>query len=236
MPTHISTIRQVSSWDRPRIRAVTLARLPAYAGLSAIIVLAALLRFYNIDAIGDANTYYTAGIKSMLTSWKNFFFVAAEPGGSVSIDKPPLGLWLQAVSAYFLGMNGFAVALPQIVAGILSVPVLFHLVRMHFGTVAGLLAAFVLAVTPVAVATDRNNTMDSTLVFTLLLAAWVFLQATKSGKLRYLLLGAVLVGLGFNIKMLQAFLPLLAFYAVYFLGARIRWRTRLAHLALASVC
>jgi 4-amino-4-deoxy-L-arabinose transferase-like glycosyltransferase len=37
----------------------------------------------------------------------------------VSIDKPPVGLWLQAISAYFFGVNGFGVLLPQIVAGIL---------------------------------------------------------------------------------------------------------------------
>jgi hypothetical protein len=36
-------------------------------------------------------------------------------------------------------------------------------------------------------------------------------------------LGAFLLGLGFNIKMLQAFLPLPAFYALYFFGSKIKW-------------
>jgi 4-amino-4-deoxy-L-arabinose transferase-like glycosyltransferase len=48
----------------------------------------------------------------MLTSWHNFFYAAFEPGGSVSVDKPPLGFWLQAISAFFLGVNGFSLALP----------------------------------------------------------------------------------------------------------------------------
>lgn len=203
--------------------------------LVAILILAAVLRFYDIQSIGDGNTYYTAAVESMLQSWKNFFFAAAEPGGSVTVDKPPLGLWLQAISAFFLGVNGFAVTLPQILAGILSVALLYHLVRRYFDEGAGLLAALLLAIAPVAIATDRNNTMDSTLTFTLLLAAWAYLQAADRGKLRWLMLGGLLVGLAFNIKMLQAFLPLPAFYALYFLGSRERWPHKLFNLFLSTI-
>lgn len=203
-------------------------------GLAAILVLAAALRFANLDSLGYVNHYYTAAIESMLQSWHNFFYVAAEPGGAVSVDKPPLGLWLQAISAYFLGVNGFAVVLPQILAGLASVAVVYHLARRSFGVVAGWVAALALAVTPIVVATDRNNTMDSTLILTLLLAAWAFIKATESGRRRYLLLGAVLVGLGFNIKMLQAYLPLPAFYALYFLGASQNVRRKLVNLTLAT--
>jgi 4-amino-4-deoxy-L-arabinose transferase-like glycosyltransferase len=90
------------------------SRLWRRVALSAILLLAAGLLFYKLDALGYANHYYTAGVASMLQSWHNFFFVAAEPGASVSIDKPPVGLWLQAISAYFLGVNGFAMVLPEI--------------------------------------------------------------------------------------------------------------------------
>jgi 4-amino-4-deoxy-L-arabinose transferase-like glycosyltransferase len=87
----------------------------------------------------------------------------------------------------------------------------------------------------VAIAVERNNTMDATLTFTLLLAAWAFIKATDSGKLRWLMLGMILVGLGFNIKMLQAYLPLPAFYALYFLGSREGWFRKIANLFLATV-
>ncbi len=203
--------------------------------LALIVLLAVALRFSNLAAIGYSNHYYTAGVESMLQSWRNFFFVAAEPGGSVSIDKPPLGLWLQAISAAIFGVNGFGVLLPQLLAGVLSVLVMYHLVRRSFGTPAGLLAALALAVTPVAVAIDRNNTMDSTLILTLLLAAWAFIKATETTRLRYLLLGALLVGLAFNIKMLAAYLPLPAFYALYFLGANERLWHKAGKLILATV-
>jgi 4-amino-4-deoxy-L-arabinose transferase-like glycosyltransferase len=188
-------------------------------GITAIVILAVLLRFTNLDALGYANHYYTAGVKSMLQSWHNFFFAAAEPGGSVTIDKPPVGLWIQVISAYFLGVSGFSVLLPELLAGTISVIVLYYLVRRSFGITPGLLAALALAITPVVVATDRNNTIDSLLILTLLLATWAFIKATETSKLRFLLLGATLVGIGFNIKMLQAYLPLPAFFALYFFGS-----------------
>lgn len=209
-------------------------RVWEFLGIAIVGVIAAWLRFSNLDSLGYVNHYYTAGIESMLKSWHNFFFVAAEPGGSVSLDKPPLGFWLQAISAYFLGVNGFSVLLPQLIAGVISVVVLYHLVRRSFGVVPGLVAALALAITPVVVATDRNNTIDSTLILTLLLAAWAFIKATETGKLRHLLLGAALVGIGFNIKMLEAYLPLPAFYALYFFGSREKIGPKAGKLVLAS--
>src|SRR3972149_1472544 len=179
---------------------------PATLCVLAIILLALALHMYNIEAIGDANAYYTAAVQSMLKSWSNFFFAAAEPGGSVTVDKPPLGLWIEAVFAYFLGVSGFSVTLPNILAGVLGIPLLYAMVKKYMGELAGIVAALVMAFTPVFVATNRNNTMDSMLVFFLLLAAWAFIRATETGKLRWVLLGAFIVGPGFNIKLLQAFL------------------------------
>ncbi|MBI5301615.1 MAG: glycosyltransferase family 39 protein [Chloroflexi bacterium] len=218
---------KTSRWSR--------ARAFEWIALAAIIALAAALRLANLSALGDANHYYTAAVEAMSQSWHNFFFAAAEPGGAVSVDKPPVGLWFQVISAYFFGVNGFGVLLPQIMAGILSVFVVYRLVRKPFGVIAGLVAGLALAITPVAVATDRNNTMDSTLILTLLLAAWAFLEATQRGtrSVRYLILGSLLVGIGFNIKMLQAYLPAPAFYALYVLGSPERWWRKSANLALA---
>ncbi len=221
--------------ERPAVFRLARERALELLGLMTILALAAALRFMNLDALGYANHYYTGAVVSMLKSWANFFFVAAEPGGAVSVDKPPLGLWLQAGSAYFLGVNGFAVLLPELIAGLLSVVVVYHLARRSFGVGAGLLAALALAITPIVVATDRNNTIDSPLILTLLLAAWAFIKATESGRLHYLLLGAFLVGVGFNIKMLQAYLPLPAFYALYFLGSAVSLPRKLLNLALATV-
>jgi 4-amino-4-deoxy-L-arabinose transferase-like glycosyltransferase len=207
----------------------------AHLLLAGILLLSVFLHFSNLQAIGDANTYYTAAVESMTQSFSNFFFVAAEPGGSVSVDKPPLGLWVEALFALLLGVSGFSTSMPNMLAGVFSVPLLYALVSRYSGKLAGLLAALVLVITPVALATDRNNTMDGLLVFVLLLAAWAFVRATESGKMAWLFLGAFIVGLGFNIKMLQAFLPLPAFYALYFFGAKTGWGRKIIYLGLATV-
>jgi 4-amino-4-deoxy-L-arabinose transferase-like glycosyltransferase len=210
-------------------------QLATALALGLIVLLGAFLRFYQLGAHSIGNAYYATTVKSMLSSWHNFFFAAFEPGGSVSVDKPPLGFWIQAASAYVLGVNGFALAFPQALAGTLSIALVYHLVQRQFGRWPGLAAALALAVTPVAVATERNNTIDGLLVFTLLLAAWAFIVAAERGRLRHLLLGAALVGLGFNIKMLQATMPVPAFYALYLLAARAPWWRRVLHLGAATV-
>jgi len=210
-------------------------KLIAAAGLGLIILLGAFLRFYQLGAYSIGNIYYAATVKSMLTSWHNFFFAAFEPGGSVSVDKPPLGFWVQALSAYFLSVNGFALALPNALAGVLSIPLLYLLVKKQFGIWAALAAALVLAVVPVTVSTERNNTIDGLLVFVLLLAVWAAWHSVASGKFRYLLLGAFIVGLGFNIKMLQAYMILPAIYALYLFGAKHAWWKRIVHLVIASL-
>ena len=73
--------------------------------LAAILVLSALLNLYNLTGEGYSNDYYSAAVKNMLTSWSNFFFVSFD-AGFVSVDKPPLGLWVQAASAYLFGFHG----------------------------------------------------------------------------------------------------------------------------------
>ncbi|MBE2271140.1 MAG: glycosyltransferase family 39 protein [Anaerolinea sp.] len=202
--------------------------------LTAILIFAAVLRVANLEALGDGNQYYTAAVASMLQSPSNFFFASAEPGGGVSIDKPPVALWVQTISAAILGVSGFSVALPSIIAGVLSCALLYHLVARRFGAVAGLIAAFVLATTPISIAVDGTNNLDSLLIFTLLLATWAFIRAVETRKLVPLLIGVTLVGVGFNIKMLQAYLILPALYAFYFFGAKIGWGRKIVNLAGAA--
>lgn len=203
----------------------------------AIILLAFALRIANIRAAGDGNPYYAATVQSMLLSPANLFYAAAEPGGSVSVDKPPLGFWIQALSVTLLGRSGFAVIWPQIVAGVLSVAIVIRLARRQFGAGASVMAGAALAVLPVSVAVDRNNTIDSLLILALLLAAWCFLAAVARAQTRWpwLIAGALCIGAAFNIKMLQALLPVPAFFALYFLGNPARWPRKLVALGIAGV-
>ena len=52
---------------------------------------------------GYGNMYYAVAVRSMLLSWHNFFFMAFDPGGFITTDKPPLGFWLQVLCAKLFG-------------------------------------------------------------------------------------------------------------------------------------
>jgi 4-amino-4-deoxy-L-arabinose transferase-like glycosyltransferase len=202
--------------------------------LGGILLISIVMNFYELGKNGFGS-YYPAAIRSMLDNWHNFFFVAYDPGGFVSIDKPPVGFWLEATSAKIFGFNSVSILLPQALAGVLSVWLLYYLVRRHFGVVAGLLAALALALNPISILTNRNVTIDSTLTLVLLLGAWTVLKAAETGRLRWLLLTAFIVGIGFNIKTLEAYLVVPAYGLLYLLAAPHRLRKRIGHLALAGV-
>lgn len=209
--------------------------------LGLIILLSLALNFFRLgqnhfaDITTGVNSYYAAAVKSMALNWHNFFFAAFDPQGFLAIDKPPLGFWVQVVSTRIFGFSAWSLLLPEALAGVGAVAVLYMLVRRVFGPNAGLLAALALALTPISVITSRNNTIDSLLILTLLFAAWALSIAAETGRVRWLLLSALLVGLGFNIKMLEAYVILPAFGLVYLLGAPRRWRVRILHLLLATL-
>ncbi|MDR3583797.1 MAG: glycosyltransferase family 39 protein [Desulfosporosinus sp.] len=203
--------------------------------LSLILILSALLNFANIGIEGYANTFYAAGVKSMMMNLKNFFFASFDPAGFVTVDKPPLGLWIQTISAKLFGFSGWSIILPQALAGVISVWIIYYLVKRTFGSFAGLVAALCLAVTPIFVASSRNNTIDNLLVLALLLACWTLFIAAEKGKFKYLILSLVLVGIGFNIKMVEAYMVAPALYITYLLSATLPFNKRIKHLVIGTV-
>ncbi len=203
--------------------------------LGLVMLVSLAMNFYQLGQNGFGNLYYASGVRSMLDNLHNFFFVSFDPGGFVTIDKPPLGFWLQTLSAKVFGFTAFSVLLPQALAGVLSVALLYYLVRRRFGEVAGLLAVLALAISPISVATNRNNTIDSTLALVMLVGAWAVFRAAETGRLRWLLLCALTIGLGFNIKMLEAYLVVPAYGLLYLLAAPHSWWTRIKHLLLATL-
>jgi 4-amino-4-deoxy-L-arabinose transferase-like glycosyltransferase len=205
------------------------------AALVGILALAAWFRLFDLAGSGFGNAYYAAAARSMLVSWHNFFFVSFDPVGFVSVDKPPLALWIQASSARLFGYSGPALLVPQVLEGLAAVALLHAIVRRSSGPGAGLLAALALALSPVSIATDRCNNVDSCLVVILLLAAWAFLKALENGRRRWLIAAFALIGLGFNTKMLAAFVLLPVLYALYLYAAPGPWRVRLVHLLWGSL-
>ena len=201
--------------------------------VGAIATLTAILYSWNLSGVGTANSYYTAAVKSASVSWKAFFFGAIDPGSFITVDKPPAALWVQGLSARLFGFSTLSMLVPEVAAGVASVLILHRLVRKWMGPPAAHLAAIGFALTPVAAQMFRYNNPDALLTFLCLAAAWALWSALETGRTRWLVCSAVLLGFAFNTKMLQAFLVLPAFVLVYLVAGPPALGRRLLQLLAA---
>ena len=195
-----------------------------------MLLVAAVLRLVRLDDNGVGTAYYAAGVRSMLQGAWLFFYNAFDPAGFISLDKPPVAFWIQTVFAAVLGYSGWTIHLPQALAGIASVALLYRLVR-PVGAPAALVAALLLAIMPIAVAIDRSNNTDSWLILFLLLAARIALR----GRGLSLVVAMALLGLAFNTKMLAALVCGPALLAAWLLAGTLDWRQRLGWMTAAAV-
>ncbi len=201
-----------------------------WAAFAAVLLVAAVLRLTRLDDNGVGTAYYAAGVRSMLQGAWLFFYNAFDPAGFISLDKPPIAFWIQTIFAAILGYSGWSIHLPQALAGVASVALLYRLVR-PVGTPAAIIAALLLAIMPIAVAIDRSNNTDSWLILFLLLAATVALR----GRGLSLLVAMALLGLAFNTKMLAALVCGPALLAGWLLAGSLDWRQRLGWMTAAAV-
>lgn len=180
-----------------------------------ILILSFILNMANLKIQGYGNEYYAAGIKSMLTSFKNFFFLSFDPSGFVSLNKPPIGLWIQGIFGKIFGVSGFALILPEALAGTLCVFILYILIKRYFGFIAGIMAALILAITPIYVAVSRTNDFQTILILFMLLSIMPAIKAAKTGNIKYLIVSVIIVGIAFNINRLESFIIIPAIYLTY---------------------
>ena len=230
---------------------------PRRLALTAIAALAGLLYAWALGR-DTLEYYYAAADRSMSMSWHDFIFGAFDPAGTITVDKLPGALWLQALSVRAFGMHTWAIILPQVIEGILAVLVLYRAVTRLAGPAAGLIAALVLAVSPATVALDRENISDSLLILLLVLAADAVsgaiagLPARGAGQdatlaaddpdepsfgrtLGRLILAGVWVGLAFQAKEIEAWMVLPALGLAYLLSGPGSVLRRAGQLAVAGV-
>lgn len=191
-------------WERP--------------ALAAVLVVATVLYSWGIGHAA-LHPFYGAAIRSMAESWRAFFFGGLDASGSITIDKLPGAFWPDAVSVWLFGPHTWAAALPQVVEGVLTVWLLHRIVRAWAGPFAALIAALTLTLTPVTVALNRATIPDTALTLLLVAAAGALQKAVRTERLLPLITCGIWVGLAFQAKMLQAWLVLPVFAAVYQLAA-----------------
>jgi 4-amino-4-deoxy-L-arabinose transferase-like glycosyltransferase len=202
--------------------------------MASIMAAAAVLRLLYIGRVSP-DPFYDAAVRSMGLSWHNFFFGAFEPGGSVSIDKPPVDLWLQVASVKLFGFSSTTLKLPEVFAGVVSVPMLFLAVRRIWSPAAGLAAALALTVLPVEVITSRSDTMDAVMMALIVLALLLLVRASETGSRAWLLAAAAVLGVAFDVKLLETLVALPGLLVFAYLGMPGPRPRRLLQLGAASL-
>ena len=237
----MSTIAKVFGRRSPAERAGTIPALSWHlVALASVVLLALALNAWGLSEAGYGNTYYAAAVRSMTMSWKNFFFGAFDPGGFITVDKPPAFLWVGALSARIFGYSTWSILLPSAIAGAAAVGVLWLIVRRYFGSTAATIAGLVLALSPISVAVNRLNLPEPFLILALIGAAGAVLRSLESRRWwAWTALAGFLVGVAFNTKMLVAWIPGPALALALVVGVRTTSLTSarqlLARLAVLAV-
>ena len=187
--------------------------------VALMLVSTAALYLWNLAESGWGNDFYAMAVQAGTWDWKALFFGSLDPGNVVTVDKPPFSLWTMGISGRIFGFSSWSMLIPDALAGVGSVGLLYLAVRRLSGPGAGLLAGSALALTPVAALMFRYNNPDAFLVLLLVAGAYFLVRAMETASTRWLLLAGVAIGFGFLDKMLQAFLVLPAFVVAYLVAA-----------------
>ncbi|MFT4049241.1 MAG: glycosyltransferase family 39 protein [Solirubrobacterales bacterium] len=208
--------------DPPReSRAGAIAKVFERPELILLLVGGGLLYLWGLSKNGMANEYYAATVRSMAANWHNFIYDSFDIGGVMTVDKPPLALWVQALSVKAFGYGSLQMLVPQALMGVATLGLTYDIVGRRFGRWPAFAAGAVLALTPMTVAISRHNNPDALLILLSVAAVWFVLRALEDGRTRWLVLAGAAVGAGFTTKMGAALLVLPALFAAYLWAAPV---------------
>ena len=203
--------------------------------LLVLLAVAGVLNLWDLSRNGWANGYYAAAVRSMIASWHNFLYGSFDPSGVMTVDKPPLAFWAQALSAKVFGFNSWSILAPQALMGMATVALTYDLVRRRFGRVGGFVAGLTLAITPITVAMSRHNNPDAAVILCCVAALWFAVRALEDGRTKWLVWSGAMVGLGFEAKMGTALLVVPAIAAAWLWASPSRPLRRLRQLLAGGV-
>ncbi len=199
----------------------------------ALLIVTAVLYLVGLNSSEWANSFYSAAVQAGSQSWWAFLWGASDMAASITVDKPPMSIWVMALSVRLFGLSSWSILVPEALMGVATVWIVWRTVSRYAGRWPGFWAGVAMATTPVAVLMFRFNNPDALLLLLLTGAVAAGLRATEKGRLRWLVLAGVLVGFGFLTKQLQAFLVLPAIAVTYLaFGPRTALR-RLWHGVIA---
>lgn len=200
--------------------------------IGILLILAATTYLFGALQNGMANSYYAAAVQAASSNFTAWLFGSLDAANFVSVDKPPLSTMIMGLSAQIFGFSSFSMLLPNVLAGVLTVYLVYRITRYYFGFKSGIIAGGILAVTPVVALMSGFNNPDAILMCFLTASGYFLIRALDKKPIRNLSLAALFSGLAFNTKMLQGLMILPAIYVVYLCFAKAKLSKRFLHLGI----
>ena len=192
----------------------------------AILALALFLRGLRLDdVIGGFHDHNEATYTLMAAHFTPATLLFPNPDGRLFLETPPLYAWLLALLFRFTGVSVVAARLFTIAMGLGLVVVTYLLGRRLASERAGVAAALLVAVAPVAVLTGRNIQTDTPLAFLSVAAVLLYARAqSEEGAPRDAVAFGVALGLAIFTKLFAVVLvpALFAWELAVHRGRRLR--------------
>lgn len=191
-----------------------------YIGLAALLTVTAGTFLWGLDRNGWANPYYSAAAQAGSQDWKAFFYGSLDAGNLITVDKPPLSIWIMSLSVRLFGLNSWALLVPQALMGVATTWLIYKIIRRSHPAAPALLGGLIYASTPVVVLMSRYNNPEPLMGLLTVAAVYFVMRGTEDNRWTWYLLAGGSLGLGFMAKQIQAFLPIPALIlAVLLFGA-----------------
>ncbi len=209
------------AWERP--------------ALLALLATNALLYGWNLGINGWANFFYSAAVQSGTMDAKAFFFGSSDWGNSITVDKPPLSLWVMGISVRLFGFNPVAMLAPQVLMGVGTTLLIYMILRRHTSAPAALFGAAVFFTTPIVTLMSRYNNPDPLMLLLMVAAAWFVLRSIETGHGGPFVVAGALLGLAFMTKQMQGMLSVPALGLSYLVYSPISWPRRFRTAASSAL-
>ncbi len=202
--------------------------------LAALLVAAVVPYFLNlgVSSIWDANeAFYAQTPREMIEAGD---YVTPSFNFQLRMNKPVLSYWNVAASYHLFGISEWSERLPIAIGGVAIIASAFALGRLLGGTLAGLLAALVLATSPRLVLLARRIIIDVHITMWTGLVLLCFALAETRPQRRRLYLCLMYVAAGFGVLTkgpVAVFLPAVVFFI--YLASQKRLRD-LRHMMLPT--
>lgn len=190
---------------------------------------------WGLDNNGWANPYYSAAAQAGSQDWKAFFFGSFEWGNLITVDKPPLSIWVMALSVKIFGLNPWAILVPQALMGVATTFLIYRILRAGYGSAPALFGGAIYATTPVVFLMSRFNNPEPLMGLLTISAVYVSLRALGGWQLKSFAAVGILLGLGFMTKQAQALVVIPAVGATILTLAQGSMKSRLARILASGI-